>query len=89
MPAIKEKNTLKAALKEKTAELTGVSVRSVRRVLAGDQKNEAVMATYMELWERFPLMVEEVKRVVPFYLCEMEALDAQIAAMEKQAKKTA
>lgn len=60
------RNTLKAMLKKQTAEITGVSVRSVRRVLAGEQENELVMATYMELLERYPQMVEEVKRVVPF-----------------------
>jgi hypothetical protein len=60
------RNTVKRALKETTAELTGVNERSVRRVLAGDQVNEKVMATYMELWERYPLMVEEVKRIVLF-----------------------
>lgn len=46
------------------------------------------MSTYMELWERYPQMVEEVKRIVPFYLSEFERLDA-IAAANKQLQKTA
>lgn len=59
------RNTVKAALTKETAQITGLSERSVRRVLCGDQVNEEVMSTYMELWERYPQMVDAVKQLVP------------------------
>lgn len=35
----------------KTARITGLSVRSIERVISGDQKNDVAFSTYMELLE--------------------------------------
>jgi hypothetical protein len=51
---------------KRTAELTGVDVRSVYRVLNGDQKNEIVLSTYMQLQEGETLLMQAVKELVPF-----------------------
>jgi predicted transcriptional regulator len=69
------RNTVKAALVEKTAEITGLSSRSVNRVLNGKQNNETVLSVHMELKEGFDdlvekvetnLLLEAVKELVPF-----------------------
>ncbi len=51
---------------KRTAELTGVTERSVYRVLNGDQKNEDVLKVYMTLQEGESLLVQAVKELVPF-----------------------
>lgn len=56
----------RAATIIEAAEITGVSQRSVRRVLAGEQENPNVLGVVMELTERKNLLIEEVKRLVPF-----------------------
>ncbi|HEX8313917.1 MAG TPA: hypothetical protein VF609_02930 [Flavisolibacter sp.] len=37
---------------QKTARIVGVSIRTVQRVLKGDQVNDEVLATYMDLLEK-------------------------------------
>lgn len=51
-----------------TAELTGVSERTVERTLAGEGKktNEKVMTVYMELKEGETRLIQEVQKLVPF-----------------------
>jgi hypothetical protein len=55
----------KAALVAKTAEITGVSIRHVYRVLAGEQGNETVLATYMTLLEEYSRLPDMVRQLVP------------------------
>lgn len=62
----KKRSARRAALVEVAAELRGVSPRQVQRVLAGDQNNEAVVTTFMELNEGFEKLIGEVKKLVPF-----------------------
>lgn len=51
---------------KKTAELTGVSQRQVRRIVNGTCKNEFVFSTYMELYEGENQLVKAVKELVEF-----------------------
>lgn len=51
MEKTKKRDAEIAARVKRTAEITGVTERSVRRVLSGDQVNEEVLATYMDLKE--------------------------------------
>ena len=62
----KKRDTVKAARIKKTAELTGVSDRSVRRVINGDQDNPTVMQVYLELEEGENALLTAVKQLVPF-----------------------
>lgn len=62
----KKRSAKRAALIEVTAVLRGVSTRQVQRVLAGDQNNDKVVDTYMELNEGFDKLIDEVKKMVPF-----------------------
>lgn len=64
----------RAARIKKTARIAGVSVRSVQRVLAGDQNNEEVMNVYYDLYEQEQLayklaeenhLVAELERLIP------------------------
>lgn len=57
---MKRKSEISARIK-RTAELTGVSVRSVRRVIIGDQVNENVLQTYMDLEEMEEVMMRVYK----------------------------
>jgi hypothetical protein len=59
------RDTIKAAMIAKTAEMTGVTKRSVRRVIAGDQQNETVFSTYMTLLEEFNKLPDAVRALVP------------------------
>lgn len=61
-----ERRTYKAALVAKTAEIVKVSERQVRRVLAGESKNETVLETYMTLLEEFNKLPNAVRELVPF-----------------------
>ncbi len=63
---VKARDAEKAARVKKTAKLTGVTTKQVYRVINGDQKNEAVLLTYMEFSEGENLLLEAVKRAVPF-----------------------
>lgn len=74
MEKTKSRDTETAARIKKTARITGVSVRSVRRVLAGDQRNEEVMSTYLDLYEQEEIayktaednhLVAELERLIP------------------------
>jgi hypothetical protein len=56
----------KAATVQETAELTGLSTRSIRRVLEQKQENAKAMAVFMELTEGKNLLIERVKEMVPF-----------------------
>jgi len=40
-----------AARIKRTAEITGFSIRSVQRVINGDQNNESVLEVYMQITE--------------------------------------
>ena len=60
------RDTIKAARVIKTADVTGVSKRQVRRVIEGDQKNDKILEVYMEIEEGENLLLEAVKKAVPF-----------------------
>lgn len=67
----KKVDTERAARVKKTARITGVSIRSVQRVLSGDQKNPEVMATYFDLLEgekqlEENLLIKAVRELIPF-----------------------
>lgn len=62
----KQRDAFKATLIHKTADITHVSTRQVRRVINGTSKNEAVMTVYMELLEGSNKLVDAVKMLVPF-----------------------
>lgn len=49
-----------------TATLAGVSTRSVQRIIKDEQENNKVLGIYIELIQRESLMIEEVKKLVPF-----------------------
>lgn len=56
---------------KRTAELTGASVRTVYRVLRGDEEvdlktSEKVLSVYMQLSEGETLLIKAVKKAVPF-----------------------
>ena len=59
------RNIKRAALIQETADLTGVSVRSVRRVLENERKNETVVTVYMTLLEGTNNLIKEVAALVP------------------------
>lgn len=63
----KSKRDIKrAATIIETAELTGVSTRSVRRIMESEQKNETVVMVFMEIEEGKNKLLSEVKKLVPF-----------------------
>lgn len=61
-----KRDTQRAALTNKTAEIMGVSPRYVRMVINGERNDEAVLVVYMELKEGGNRLVEAVKKLVPF-----------------------
>jgi hypothetical protein len=61
-----KRDTIRAALVKQTAEITGVSVRSVERVLAAQQENEKVLQVYLEMQQGNTALVDAVKELVPF-----------------------
>jgi len=68
----KKRDTKKAALVKITAEVIGVSTRTVERVTEGTQNNELVFETFMNIKEGFDKVIEEnklllaVEKLVPF-----------------------
>jgi len=71
----KNRDAEKASRIKKVSRITGVSERQVYRVLAGDQTNEEVLATYMDLLEkekeafeaaRENHLLSAVKELIPF-----------------------
>jgi transcriptional antiterminator len=55
-----KKDARRAATIKETAELAGVSTRTVQRVLNADQENEAVLSIFMEIKERHEEILKEV-----------------------------
>lgn len=56
---------------KRTAELVGVSTRTVYRVIIGDPKistetSEKVMLVYMELADGESKLIQEVRQLIPF-----------------------
>ena len=51
---------------KRVAEICGVKIPSVYKILRGDRNNEEVFTTYMELRERDNKLLDEVKKLVPF-----------------------
>jgi predicted regulator of amino acid metabolism with ACT domain len=62
----RKKDTKKAATIIETAELVGVSTRTVQRVIKAEQDNEKVFSVFMELTERKNRLLAEVQQLVPF-----------------------
>ena len=60
------KDTKKAAIVMKVADLAGVSTDYVYKVLRGDRDNEKIMTAYFEIEHGENLLVQEVRRVVGF-----------------------
>lgn len=48
------------------AEMYGVTVRYVNMVIEGTRYNEKIVASYMQLKEGKSLLIEAVKKAVPF-----------------------
>ena len=61
-----KRNPEKAALVAMTSQITGVSIRQVYRVLAGDQENDFVFSAYMTMLEEFSKLPDAVRQLVPF-----------------------
>ncbi len=61
----KARDTIKAARIQRTAELTGLSVRQVRRVNECESENETVISVLMALQEGENKLIQEVKKLVP------------------------
>lgn len=59
-----KRESWQASLVRKTADLTGLSTRQVRRVINGDCDNQLVMSTYMTLWEGENTLLETVKNTL-------------------------
>jgi hypothetical protein len=68
----KKRESKKATLVEMTAEVAGVSKRSVQRVINGTQANDFVFGTYMNIKEGVEKVLVEnkllaaVEKLVPF-----------------------
>lgn len=56
----------RAATVIETAELAGVSTRTVQRVLSADQENEKVLSIFMTISEGHNKLLKAVKELVPF-----------------------
>ena len=61
-----ERNAELAFRVKMVAEITGLKPNGIYKILRGDRKNEEVFTTYMELLERDNLLLQEVKKLVPF-----------------------
>lgn len=57
---------IRAATVKDTAEVTGVSPRFVNMVMNGERDNEVVVSVFMELQEGRNLLLQSVKKLVPF-----------------------
>lgn len=66
IPSKKNLSTIKAATVIKTAIVTGVGQRQVQRVIKGEQKNDKVIEVFMKIEEGENLLLEAVKKAVPF-----------------------
>ena len=66
MGKTRERDAIRAARIKRTAEITGVTEKQVRRVLSGEQENNDVIMTYRTLAEGESTLVEAVKELVPF-----------------------
>lgn len=62
----RKRDTKRAATIIETAELTGVSTRSVQRVLNAEQENEKVLSIFMTITEEKRDLLKRVKELVPF-----------------------
>ncbi len=62
---VKKRSVKRAALIKMTAETTGVSPETVKKVLSMDRRNNRVLAVYMELDEGMNLLLQEVKKLLP------------------------
>ncbi|MCC6290159.1 MAG: hypothetical protein IT249_19950 [Chitinophagaceae bacterium] len=62
----KRRDPVVAARVKNTADIVGVSNRTVYRVIKGDSINITVLRAYMNLLEGERLLLEEVKRIIPF-----------------------
>lgn len=60
------RDAITAARVKRVADLTGVSTRSVQRVITGNQKNEEVLSAFMLLAEEENKLLNAVKSLVPF-----------------------
>lgn len=60
------RDAIKASLVKKTARITGVSARHVYRVIRADRQNEHVLEVYMRMLEYDQILVDYMKKLVPF-----------------------
>jgi len=61
-----KRDVIRAATVKDTAEVTGVSPRFVNMVMNGERDNEVVVSVFMELQEGRNLLLQSVKKLVPF-----------------------
>lgn len=61
-----KRDTINAAFAKMTAEAVGVSPRYVKMVLSAERKNQQVLETYMRIMEGHNILLEAVKKAVPF-----------------------
>lgn len=61
-----KRDTERAAIILKTADLHKISKRQVRRILDGENQNKEVLETFMFLSEGQNKLVEAAKKLVPF-----------------------
>ena len=61
-----KRDTRRAATILDTAEVMGVSPNHVQKILRMDRENDQVVNVFMELTERKNLLIEEVKKLIPF-----------------------
>lgn len=56
----------RAATIKETATLVGVSQRHVQLVMNGDRQNDKIVEVFMEITEGKNLLLQEVKKLIPF-----------------------
>lgn len=61
-----KRDARKRATVLETAEIAGVSVSLVEKVLKADRNNEKVLSVFMEITERHNELLQDVKDLVPF-----------------------
>ena len=61
-----KRDVRRAANIKDTAEVLGVSTSLVQKSLNASRNNEAVIEVFMEISERKNLLIEEVKKLIPF-----------------------
>lgn len=62
-----KRDAINAARVIKTAECVGVSTSLVQKVIRGDRNNDKVLSVFMEIQEGENALLEQVKKLVPFY----------------------